>query len=763
MATTENLINGDGTTTQFSFSFPYIKPEDVRVELQEIDSTKPIIEQIISTTAVTLFTIPSNNPTLIQFNSLSAATNYQAITGAPLANHAVNTGNTIKIRIYRSTSSDQTPATFFSGGAIRSQDLNANFDSILYINQEKENQLNQVIAGGIADGSITTAKLADNAVTTAKLADGAVTTSNYTYPGGVQQTVQDRLEQSISVIDFGAVGDGVNDDTAAIQACFDYAKAQFSLSTYANTFTDPYTSQQATTNQQHRSQCIKVVFPPGKSYRITNTINLTDWRWSHSAWYVEARGALFMLEMAGKPAFDLLKSRKCIWYGGNFTSVGNPVAAQATLVKCVFQLGRDSVGQAADSHRFTAIDIKGYYSWACIYNYCSEDVYFDGVNLKNDWNNSNSYCLIQDSHNIWEVTSEFVTDPVKYAVASFLRNTFIRCDFRKQFSGGAVWMGSACVYHQFIASYLVATCPAASPLTRLVTLYASPSTTNPTSIGSEFSNNLFDLHVETDLGDLDPATGLDTCFYLTGELPVGDVVGPRTATLSNFTFQDRNTHCQKYIFERDTAIFDEVVIRACDIKTKVGRDVGQVIFDIPAKYTVSGKIVNLTDLSGKDPAGRLFGLEAANFSGEYYCKDADAGQSTNPLSSYRVFATDTTAYVGSDTYISKPNGRTSLSFYDVSTYNPSATNAEIVIELNPGSNQLSFRLDDGTGTLLDEYVFNSSALYSSVTTPTNLGLNSSPWERLYVNQVYIKDSGTGGNGILTVVNNQLLFNGTVIS
>jgi len=175
MATTETILSGDGTTTQFSFTFPYIKTEDVRVELQEFDTVE---STVISRVQISSFSIPANNPIVIQFAALGAATNYQAITGAPLTNHAVNTSNIIRVRIYRFTSADANPSTFIQGSAVRAQDLNDNFEQILYIMQERQNTIQTIQLGGIGENIIGTVSIQDDAITADKLRDSTVTDSD---------------------------------------------------------------------------------------------------------------------------------------------------------------------------------------------------------------------------------------------------------------------------------------------------------------------------------------------------------------------------------------------------------------------------------------------------------------------------------------------------------------------------------------------------------------------------------------------------------
>ena len=100
MAVTQNSYTGNNSTTNYSFTFPYLKTADVKCSLDGV-----------VTTAFTLA-----NATTVQFNTAPSS-------GA-------------KIKIYRETADDSLTATFYAGSSIKSEDLNDNFTQNLYTTQE---------------------------------------------------------------------------------------------------------------------------------------------------------------------------------------------------------------------------------------------------------------------------------------------------------------------------------------------------------------------------------------------------------------------------------------------------------------------------------------------------------------------------------------------------------------------------------------------------------------------------------------------------
>ena len=105
MAVTQVNYTGNGSTTNYSFTFPYLDKTDVKVR---IDGT------IQNTTEYSFA-----NATTIAMDSAPAS-------GA-------------KVVILRDTNVDSKKGTFYAGSAIKAEDLNDNYDQVLYTVQEIDN------------------------------------------------------------------------------------------------------------------------------------------------------------------------------------------------------------------------------------------------------------------------------------------------------------------------------------------------------------------------------------------------------------------------------------------------------------------------------------------------------------------------------------------------------------------------------------------------------------------------------------------------
>ena len=144
MATTSNTYTGNGSNKLFSITFPYLDTSDIDVYLNG-----------------TLQTITT------QYSFANATT--VEFVAAP-ANGAV-------ILLDRSTDDQTLQATFFPGSSIKANDLNFNFDQVLYLAQETANISNAASANvGTANTNASAAVVTANSALSA--ANAAVATAN---------------------------------------------------------------------------------------------------------------------------------------------------------------------------------------------------------------------------------------------------------------------------------------------------------------------------------------------------------------------------------------------------------------------------------------------------------------------------------------------------------------------------------------------------------------------------------------------------------
>ena len=283
MATTSNTYTGNGSNKLFSITFPYIETTDIDVYLNGTLQT-----------VTTQYTFA--NATTVEF------------VAAP-ANGAV-------VLLDRSTDDAALQATFFPGSSIKAADLNADFDQTLYVVQEinnkavkindplyvnktyidaadalKVNKAGDTMSGNLAmggnkvtglgtpsanadaaskgyvDGIALAGTVPDgdrgditvSGVGTVWTIDSGLPASRSSFTqsgtGATARTVDSKLKDFVSVKDFGAVGNGTTDDTAAIQAAINACSEQI--------------------GGVSQTPIAKAVFIPYGRYLITSPLNLS--------------------------------------------------------------------------------------------------------------------------------------------------------------------------------------------------------------------------------------------------------------------------------------------------------------------------------------------------------------------------------------------------------------------------------------------------------------------------------------------------------
>jgi hypothetical protein len=198
-ADVQTIQPGNGVKTQFSFDFPYIFKSEIKVSFW--NATTKEWDDKAQNDATYPWQVTDANPTIVEFTG----------TAPPTPAVPVDPGESAvdNVRIRRVTNIDDIRALFNPGSAIRSDDLNRNFEQLRYAIQESNCQgitedVYQYLLDNYWDRFDNTVYSTDTWVSD----DTKITTTQ-----SIDQRIDNKIDDALTIDIDGSDGITISDDT----------------------------------------------------------------------------------------------------------------------------------------------------------------------------------------------------------------------------------------------------------------------------------------------------------------------------------------------------------------------------------------------------------------------------------------------------------------------------------------------------------------------------------------------------------------------
>jgi hypothetical protein len=359
-------------------------------------------------------------------------------------------------------------------------------------------------------------------------------------PGtAITRTLAARAGDVVNVKDFGAIGDGVADDTAAINAAIAYART--------NLYGDS-------------KKGFRLLFPGGR-YVVTSPINLTGLPFRGIN--VDGLGATIIGRTNGKAVIDAMGTA---WLRLHGLTVYGDASARPSIG---IQIGRVEHVAPGAEQSWNDVTVWGEFSLAAVYIFSAETNVYTDLHISNSYaggSPTSCFGLVLDGINHFNVPSDFLTQTFSVdAYHSFNENTFVAPRVVAPYGCTPVWMSNT-RRHRWIGGYVASG-------TGLPDGLGSPYGMMLYSHAADDQNTMLDLDVHFETGVLTDA------ILVTGPNP--------TPTLNGLRLKEQSSAVRRSILKLDTGITSVI---AADVDFDfAGLGGGVLMFNEPSQWTVAGR------------------------------------------------------------------------------------------------------------------------------------------------------------------------------